>query len=870
MANRYWVGGTGNWDTSSTKWATADGGASTQTFATGDTVFITSKNAPNWAALTALSLGAIRSPTTGNGYYYEVTTAGTTGATEPTWPTPAGTTVTDGTVVWTCRLATVTLSTSVSATALTITGFAGTLAFGANTISVSGTGTVFTGGTTYSVSGTPLILVTNATATARAITTGAVSEAQSISFNVNAGGSTLTVSGSVRDLIFSGSFGGSFPNGTLTIYGNLTFKSGMTVTAGTSTRTFAATSGTQKITSAALPLDFPFTFSGTATYQLQDALSVGTATSRLITFTSGTIDLNGFVLTHFGIFSSANSNTRSIAFNGGNYTNTLTTTTTVVSMATTTGFTYTGTPTFNITGSTATFTTTVSFTGTESNSLNINVSSGAGTVALTGTFKNINLTGFTGTLSNTTRTIYGNLIIPSGGTPTLTAGASVTTFAATSGTQQITSNSKILDFPLTFSGTVTYQLQGDLNVGSAATRTITFTSGTLDLNNFILTHYGIFSSNNTNTRSIIFGTTGRIDNTFTTGTAWQMADLTNFSFTGTSNVRFTNIAGAFAVQHGTTSGSETQALSFAFGSNPTTLTLGASWILDLTLLSGFTSSSSPTFSPTTLSIYGSYLDQTTQSFTAPVALNLVATLKTTNYITVTSNIPPTTVTVNAGSGVTYKLLTQAFFSTLNIQSSFDSNSINFTAQSSFNVSGSNTKTLTLNSILTIFSGSFTDSSSSTTYNLTGSTIKYSNTGTFNAPNGTFPYVLLDGLTSNTTLTIGGSGSNPTITTLAITSGSNKRIIAIFAGSTLNVTNLSIDGTASATNNLQSTTAGTQATISKSSGTITTNYLTIKDSAATGGANWLAPANYGNVNNGNNTGWNFGAYTLSTGNFLMFF
>jgi hypothetical protein len=386
-----------------------------------------------------------------------------------------------------------------------------------------------------------------------------------------------------------------------------------------------------------------------------------------------------------------------------------------------------------------------------------------------------------------------------------------------------------------------------------------------------LTHYGIFSSNNTNTRSIIFGTTGRIDNTFTTGTAWSMADLTNFSFTGTSNVRFTNISGAFTVQHGTTtSGSEAQALSFAFGSNPTTLTLGASWILDLTLLSGFTSSSSPTFSPTTLSIYGSYLDQTTSSFTAPVVLNLVATLKTTNYITVTSNIPPTTVTVNAGSGVTYKLLTQAFFSTLNIQSSFDSDSINFTAQSSFNVSGSNTKTLTLNSILTIFSGSFTDSSSSTTYNLTGSTIKYSNTGTFNAPNGTFPYVLLDGLTSNTTLTIGGSGSNPTITTLGITSGSNKRIIAIFAGSTLNVTNLSIDGSASATNNLQSTTAGTQATISKSSGTITTNYLTIKDSSATGSAVWRAPTNAGNVDGGNNSGWIFGAYTPSTGNFLMFF
>jgi hypothetical protein len=864
MANRYWVGGTGNWDTSSTKWAATDGGASTQTFATGDTVFITSKNAPNWTSLTALSSGAIRSPTTGNGYYYEVTTAGTTGATEPTWPTPEGTTVTDGTVVWTCRLATVTLSTSVSALTFNMLGFAGTLAFGTNTISVSGTGSVFISGTTYSVTGTPLILLTNATATARTLSTGStITEAQSISFNISAGGSTFS-SGSgnvVRDLIFSGSFAGSFSNTGTIIYGNLTFKSGMTITAGTNTVYFYGTGAVgnsiQKITSATLNLNFPINFFGTSTYQLQDALSVGTTTSRQITLSSGTLDLNGFVLTNFGIFSSTTSSVRSIAFNGGNYTNTLNTTTTVVNISNAANFTYTGTPIFNITGNTTSITTTVSITNsTETNALNINVSSGVGTVALTGIFKNINLTGFTGTLSNTARTIYGNLIIPSGITA-LTAGTSATTFAATSGIQQITSGTKNLNFPITFSGTATYQLQDALAVGIATSRTITLTSGTLDLNNFTLTHYGLFSSSNTNTRSIVFGSTGSIVNTLLTGTAWSMADLTNFSFTGTSNVQFTSINGAFTVSHGTTNGSEAQALSFAFGSNPTTLTLGASWILDLTLLSNFASSTSPTFSPTTLSIYGSYLDQSTQSFTAPVALNLVATLKTTNYITVTSNIPPTTVTVNAGSGVTYKLLTQAFFSTLNIQSSFDSNSIDFYAQSSFNVSGSNTKTLTLNSILTIFSGSFTDSSSSTTYNLTGSTIRYSNTGTFNAPNGTFPYVFLDGSLSNTTLTIGGSGSNPTITTLAITSGSNKRIIAIYAGSTLNVTNLSIDGTATATNNLQSTIAGTQATISKPSGTILTNYLTIKDSAATGGAVWTAPTTNGNINNGNNTGWIFG-------------
>lgn len=56
-----------------------------------------------WAATTALTLGVFRRPTVSNGYRYEVTTAGTTDGTEPTWPTTIGGTVTDGTVVFTCR-----------------------------------------------------------------------------------------------------------------------------------------------------------------------------------------------------------------------------------------------------------------------------------------------------------------------------------------------------------------------------------------------------------------------------------------------------------------------------------------------------------------------------------------------------------------------------------------------------------------------------------------------------------------------------------------------------------------------------------------------------------------------------------------------
>jgi hypothetical protein len=53
--------------------------------------------------------------------------------------------------------------------------------------------------------------------------------------------------------------------------------------------------------------------------------------------------------------------------------------------------------------------------------------------------------------------------------------------------------------------------------------------------------------------------------------------------------------------------------------------------------------------------------------------------------------------------------------------------------------------------------------------------------------------------------------------------------------------------------LQSTTPGTQATISDASGTNTVTYLSIQDSNATGGATFTATSTT-NVNAGNNTGW----------------
>ena len=62
----------------------------------------------SWGANTAISLGTVVQATTKqySGLHFKCTTAGTTAATEPDWPTKLGDTIIDNTVVWTAISAT--------------------------------------------------------------------------------------------------------------------------------------------------------------------------------------------------------------------------------------------------------------------------------------------------------------------------------------------------------------------------------------------------------------------------------------------------------------------------------------------------------------------------------------------------------------------------------------------------------------------------------------------------------------------------------------------------------------------------------------------------------------------------------------------
>ena len=172
--------------------------------------------------------------------------------------------------------------------------------------------------TSFSLStntGDPTFELTDSSAGAKYATFNtSQTEAGALNLKVSAGSGTFYWTGAVRNADFTG-FAGTWTNNIRTIYGSLTVSSGMTVAAGTNTTTFAATSGTKTITSNGKTLDFPITFSGAGgTWQLQDAFTIGS--TRTLTLTNGTIDLNGKTLNSGTSFTTA-AGTKNITFNGG-------------------------------------------------------------------------------------------------------------------------------------------------------------------------------------------------------------------------------------------------------------------------------------------------------------------------------------------------------------------------------------------------------------------------------------------------------------------------------------------------------------------------------------------------------------------------
>jgi len=540
-----------------------------------------------------------------------------------------------------------------------------------------------------------------------------------------------------------------------------------------------------------------------------------------------------------------------------------------------------GTPLVNITGNTSNTRTIAGGSSSDANSISFNISAGSGAISVSGTIRSLIFSGsYTGAYANTTHTICGDLTLKSG--MTVDSGTSVRTFSSALRSQNITSAALNLNSPITFSGTTTYQLQDALAVGTTTSRTITLTTGTLDLNNFTLTHFGIFTSDNSNTRSIAFGSSGSIVNTRTgSATYWACGTISNFTRTGNPSVVFTGTnttASTLTIQHGVTAGgTEDNSMSFVFGSSPTLSLSTSNWIYDLgsnNFTGNITGAATNTYD-----IYGSWIGVYTNYFGK---LRFKSTKSVTKYLAYDSVYD--IIIEPASNNTVFALQSSATYPNLYInRGKFTTNSYNLTAKI-IDFNNTNTKTLTFNSIVsfegTILACNFIGDLTNTTINLTGSIFNCGPTSsdvTLNVPNLTYDTVnVKNGGGGNSGSTIfNSSGSNQTVTNLNVTNngdGSNTRL-KIFAGTTLSVTNISIVGFSASTDiSIASTTAGTQATLSKASGTVTASYATIKDNIATGGATWLAPttAPYNNVNGGNNTGWSFAAISATNGNFLAFF
>jgi hypothetical protein len=227
--------------------------------------------------------------------------------------------------------------------------------------------------------------------------------------------------------------------------------------------------------------------------------------------------------------------TGTLAF--GTNTISLNSTGTIFTGATT--MTVTGTPLIICTNSSATSRTITSTAVTEANSISFRFTAGTGGLTLASGFvRNLdftdgaNPTGFGGALGSANITVYGDLKVSTN--MTVTAGVGVFTFAATSGTKTINTAGVTFDRPFTFNGVGgTFQLVSALTSG--ATRTVTLTNGTLDLNGYTFTA-GTFSSSNSNVRTLAFGSTGKIVLANSGVSIFQGTTSTNATVTGANPV----------------------------------------------------------------------------------------------------------------------------------------------------------------------------------------------------------------------------------------------------------------------------------------------------------------------------------------------
>lgn len=303
MANRYWVGGSGTWDSSSTaNWSTTSGGASGASAPTTADAAIFDANS---------GTGTATAQATATAGTITVNTANVVLDLQGNVAITSSFTLTAGTVNLNSYTLTTSNFTSSNSNVRAIN-------FGTGKFVITGTGGGFPWGmgtiTNLTVLGTPVVDITYSGAVALTVSTGALPEASAISFNFTAGTYALTFAfgSTYKSLNFTG-FNGSIVSTTPTVYGDFTLGTGTSFAGGTSVITFASTNATPRtITSNGRTIDQPLTFNGIGgTFLFADALTQGS--TRAFTITNGTVKLKNGVTSTVGAFATSGANLKYLA-----------------------------------------------------------------------------------------------------------------------------------------------------------------------------------------------------------------------------------------------------------------------------------------------------------------------------------------------------------------------------------------------------------------------------------------------------------------------------------------------------------------------------------------------------------------------------
>lgn len=137
------------------------------------------------------------------------------------------------------------------------------------------------------------------------------------------------------------------------------------------------------------------------------------------------------------------------------------------------------------------------------------------------------------------------------------------------------------------------------------------------------------------------------------------------------------------------------------------------------------------------------------------------------------------------------------------------------------------------------------------------------TQNFQGAGKTYNKLTYGGSTASALLNITDANTFAEITSTRTIAGT----ITFAASTTTTVSAFTVSGASGNLITINSSSAGTPATLSKSTGAVSVSYLSIQDSTATGGATWYAS---NSTDGGNNTGWIFSAPPSTSGNFLTFF